>query len=248
MEISEYVNPEGLRIDGRRRKELRKIEIEMGKLEQVDGSALFVEGFTRVMASVCGPKEVENRSKAVEDKAFISVEFLSATFSTRKRTKMSKKDRRVLEICSIIRKTFEPVLQLELFPESEISIFIQVLQADGGVESACINAVTLALIDAGIPMIDFVCSCTGTYLDSFCILDTNFIEETAGGSILIAAILAKSKKVVSTQMKISRLKMENFTELLELVVDGCSRIYDLMEDATRKRTKEQLNSQTALIK
>ena len=29
-----------------------------------------------------------------------------------------------------------------------------------GNRSVCINAVTMALIDAGIPMKDFVCSCT----------------------------------------------------------------------------------------
>lgn len=47
----------------------------------------------------------------------------------------------------------------------QIDIFVQVLQADGGTRSACINAATLALSDAGIPMRDIVTSCSAGYLN-----------------------------------------------------------------------------------
>jgi len=47
--------------------------------------------------------------------------------------------------------------QADLYPRSQIDIFIhwQVLQQD--LLQACINVTTLALINGGIPMIDFVC-------------------------------------------------------------------------------------------
>jgi len=35
-----------------------------------------------------------------------------------------------------------------------------------GTRSACINAATLALADAGIPMLDLVTSCSAGYLNS----------------------------------------------------------------------------------
>ncbi len=49
----------------------------------------------------------------------------------------------------VVRQCFESAVQLHLFPRSQIDIYLQVLQSDGGMLAACINAATLALIDAG---------------------------------------------------------------------------------------------------
>lgn len=54
---------------------------------------------------------------------------------------------------------------MNLFPRSQIDIYIQVLQSDGGDKVAAINASTLALIDAGVPMSDFVCACAAGCID-----------------------------------------------------------------------------------
>lgn len=55
----EYVSPEGLRLDGRRAKELRALRCQLNPLPQADGSALFEMGNTKVMLlrstdSFCG--------------------------------------------------------------------------------------------------------------------------------------------------------------------------------------------------
>jgi exosome complex component RRP41 len=44
----EYITPEGLRIDGRRPKEIRKLMAEIGVMPQADGSAVFQMGNTKV--------------------------------------------------------------------------------------------------------------------------------------------------------------------------------------------------------
>ena len=48
----------GLRIDGRKPTELRKISCEVGAFAQADGSATFSQGNTKVIATVYGPHEV----------------------------------------------------------------------------------------------------------------------------------------------------------------------------------------------
>lgn len=48
----------GFRIDGRRPNELRKIQCEVGVFAQADGSAIFSQGNTKVVATVYGPHEV----------------------------------------------------------------------------------------------------------------------------------------------------------------------------------------------
>lgn len=48
----------GLRIDGRKPNELRKIKCEVGVFEQADGSASLSQGNTKIVATVYGPHEV----------------------------------------------------------------------------------------------------------------------------------------------------------------------------------------------
>lgn len=50
----------------------------------------------------------------------------------------------------------ERVVELNCYGESQIDINIQVLQSDGSELAVVINAVSLALMDAGIRMRDFV--------------------------------------------------------------------------------------------
>jgi ribonuclease PH len=40
--------------------------------------------------------------------------------------------RRNLEIAAAMRKTFEPVIESVHFPRSEIAIYVQIIQSDGG--------------------------------------------------------------------------------------------------------------------
>ncbi|SCV72990.1 BQ2448_6915 [Microbotryum intermedium] len=68
------------------------------------------------------------------------------------------KDRRTVELAASLKATFEPVLLLHLYPRSAIDIYIQVLQVDGALLQAAINATTLALIAAGLPLTDYICS------------------------------------------------------------------------------------------
>jgi exosome complex component RRP41 len=48
----------GLRIDGRKPNELRKIECEVGIFAGADGSASLSQGNTKILATVYGPHEV----------------------------------------------------------------------------------------------------------------------------------------------------------------------------------------------
>lgn len=78
----EFVSPEGLRLDGRRPKELRQLKAELGVLQSADGSATFQMGNTKVMAAVFGPKEPEQRSQQDQTMATIRCEYAMAAFST----------------------------------------------------------------------------------------------------------------------------------------------------------------------
>ncbi|XWS32082.1 hypothetical protein CRYUN_Cryun23aG0130100 [Craigia yunnanensis] len=181
----EYVSPEGLRLDGRRPMEMGQLRAEIGTAAKADGSAVFEMGNTKVIAVVYGPREVQNRSQQISDQALVRCEYSMANFSTGDHMRKPKGDRRSTEISLVIRQTMEACILTHLMPRSQIDIFVQVLQANGGkrsisrlnvsagTRSACINAATLALADAGIPMSDIVTSCSAGYLNSTPLLDLN---------------------------------------------------------------------------
>ena len=48
-----------------------------------------------------------------------------------------------------MQSTLEHTILLDLLVKSEVEVFLQVLQADGGERAACINAAMLAVANAG---------------------------------------------------------------------------------------------------
>ncbi|XP_072981526.1 exosome complex component RRP41 homolog [Typha angustifolia] len=234
----EYVNTlTGLRIDGRLPNEMRHIKGELGVVASADGSALFEMGNTRVIAAVYGPREVQNRSSQTHGQALVRCEYSMANFSTGDRTRRPKGDRRSTEISLVIRQTMEACILADLMPHSQIDIFVQVLQADGGTRSACINAATLALADARIPMRDIVTSCSAGYLCSTPLLDLNYAEDSAGGPDVTVGILEKMDKVTLLQMD-AKLPMDIFENVMQLAIEGCKAVADYIRNVLLENTKE----------
>lgn len=58
----DLVSEQGLRLDGRRPNELRKIKCHMGVFKQADGSAYLEMGNTKVLVAVYGPHQVHKVS------------------------------------------------------------------------------------------------------------------------------------------------------------------------------------------
>ena len=122
----EILSPEGLRLDGRRPHELRKIVCRMGVFKQADGSAYIEMGNTKALATVYGPHEVTNKSKILHDRVLVNCQFSMATFSTGERKKRPRGDRRSTETSMLIRRTFEAAILTQLYPRSQIDIYVQV--------------------------------------------------------------------------------------------------------------------------
>jgi len=166
-----------------------------------------------------------------------------APFSTTERKKKTKGDRRATEIALIIRQTFESAIMTSLFPRSQIDIFVQIIQADGGTRCASINAATLALIDAGIPIRDFVCSCAAGYLDGQPILDLNYFEDAGGGPDLPVAYMPTLDKISLLQMD-SKLPIEQFDRVFKLGLQGCKTIHEILKQAVQEHSLNLLESRS----
>jgi exosome complex component RRP41 len=139
-----------------------------------------------------------------------------------------------LELASTIKSTFEPVVQTHLYPRSQIDIYVQVLQQDGGLLQACINGTTLALITAGIPLSDFVCAITGGVQSASPLLDLTSLEETDVPSMTVA-VMPKSGKVTLVALE-NRLHVDRFEETFRLACEAGKVLHKKMRAAVQART------------
>ncbi|KAH3769435.1 exosome complex component RRP41-like [Dreissena polymorpha] len=234
----ELLSEQGFRIDGRKPSELRRIRCKLGVFNQADGSAYIEQGNTKVLAAVYGPHEIRgSRSKILHDRVLVNCQYSMATFSTGERKRRPRGDRKSKEMTMHLQQTFNAAILTNLHPRSQIDIFVEVLQSDGGNYCASVNAATLALIDAGIPMKDYVCACAASYVSDTPIVDINYLEESSGGAELIVATLPKSEQIVFLEQN-SRLHEDNLGPVLDLAVKGCKDIHAVLDQAVKDHVAE----------
>jgi len=227
MSKLEYVDLSGLRIDGRRAHELRNINAKLGVLTQPDGSAIFEIGITKVLCAVYGPRECTLRSKELHDRMLVQVEVSTLPFASGEHKKRSRGDRQIGELTTMLKESAEALLLTSVHPRSQIDIVIEVMQSDGSLKAACLNAITLALIDAGLPMRDFMVACTAGCIDGRVIVDTNYIEDSARGPELVVAYLPNQDKVVTCQLE-PKLSLETLGPVMEAALQGCKELYKML--------------------
>lgn len=240
----ELLNAGGFRIDGRKQYELRSIAITLGGSQDTsaDGSASITQGLTTVSATVFGPREARSGSNILHDRASVNVEVSLAPWGSMERRRRNRGDRRLLEFASSIKSTFEPVIHTHLYPRSQIDIFVQVHQQDGGVLPAAINAATLALLDAGIAMQDFVSSVSCGILSTSAMLDLSNAEEMDLPHVTVA-VLPRTKQVTLASLE-TRLHVERFEQIFTLAIEAAEVLHNEMELAVRDRTKTLIQAMT----
>lgn len=179
----ELLSAQGLRGDGRRQNELRNISIRLGVLDRCDGSAFYMHGNTKVIASISGPKHPSKASSKKDENFFFNVRVKFATFSKNgERQRVVKNSKKLGEFELNLRNIFKSVILVEKYEKSQLDLNIEILQTDGGSEiCAAVNAATLALIDAGICMKEYICACTASLTnDGVPLLDVSHLEEISG--------------------------------------------------------------------
>eukprot|EP00542_Grammatophora_oceanica_P005108 CAMPEP_0194064808 /NCGR_PEP_ID=MMETSP0009_2-20130614/84005_1 /TAXON_ID=210454 /ORGANISM="Grammatophora oceanica, Strain CCMP 410" /LENGTH=206 /DNA_ID=CAMNT_0038717429 /DNA_START=29 /DNA_END=649 /DNA_ORIENTATION=+ len=154
-------------------------------------------------------------------------------------------DRRLLEQSIQLQRAMEAAIQLHLFPKSKFEISVWILQDDGSRLMAAMNATTLALVDAGIPIHDLVCACSaglsnsGDDSSTTPLVDLNRKEESSFGgqpAVVVPCAMMPSRDTVVLAQCEARL---GSTKVLEHVL-GAARmacktvVLDAMQAAIRE--------------
>ncbi|KAK9478917.1 ribosomal protein S5 domain 2-type protein [Lipomyces japonicus] len=235
----EIFSPEGLRIDGRRWNEVRHFKCAINTHPvSSDGSSIVEQGNTKVICNVIGPAEPTLRSRVNTERASIQVKIIVAPFSTVDRRKRTQNDNRLQELSVLLEHTFEEAILSHLQPRSQIDIQLFVLAQDGGLLQACVNAASLALVDAGIPMYDYVSACTAGVYDKDVLLDLNRIEE-GDMPFLTMGTIGASKNVAFIQLEM-KVQFDRLESMMAAAISGCHHIRQLMDEEVRRHGKARL--------
>jgi exosome complex component RRP41 len=113
-------------------------------------------------------------------------------------------------------------------------VYAEILEADGGTRTASINAATVALVDAGIPMRDLVSSCAAGKIDDTIVLDLGDYEDKEGQADVPVAYMPKLGKVTLLQMD-GVLSPDEFEQCVNLAIEGCNQIYQVQLEALKKK-------------
>lgn len=226
---------DGIRYDGRKVDELRPLEAKVGVLKNADGSAMFKIGKTVAVAGVYGPKKVLPRHEEKSNTGILKTRYNMSPFSTSERNRPGI-SRRSTEISMVTREALSSVLFLEEFPKTAIEVHIELLNTDASTRCAGINAASLALADAGIPMKDLVASCSAGKVNDTIILDVAGKEDTLGELDLPIAYYPNEDKITLIQMD-GLASKEEVKEIIELAKKGCMDIHKVMQEALREKYK-----------
>ena len=144
------------RLDGRAFDTVRPIHCETGILPRAHGSALFSRGETQaVTLATLGTDEDVQEFDAYTggdtEKKFI-LHYNFPNFSVGETGRISGPGRREIGHGALAERSIEPMLPLDTYPYS-IRVTSEVMESNGSTSMATVCGGSLALMDAGIPLI-----------------------------------------------------------------------------------------------
>eukprot|EP01066_Platyproteum_vivax_P021245 Platyproteum_vivax@DN9273_c0_g1_i1.p1 len=144
------------------------------------------------------------------------------------------------------RESLSAVVLLHLFPRSQIDLCVHILETDGAILATLINACSLALVDAGVPVRGLLVAATSAYINNCCLLDINAIEHSAGGPELTVAVDATSLDAncpdpdAASAVLLhctSKTSRHEFQQLYKGAVSACHEIFKAMRIIIRERLR-----------
>lgn len=226
------------REDGRKFDELRKISAQVGIIKRADGSAMFQIGDTIAIAAAYGPRELHPKFLQNPEKAVLRCNYDMASFSVTERKKPGP-SRRSVEISLVTGKALASVIDLELFPNTVIDVFIQIIQANAGTRCAGISAAAMALAHAGIPMRDMVAAVSVGKVGDKIVMDLDKHEEDfeEGATDIPVALTARNKEVTLLQLD-GEVTKDELMQAIRLARKGCEEIHNVQVQALKEIYKE----------
>lgn len=229
------------RFDGRKFNETRPIIAKVGVVPNADGSAMFSFGNTVAIAAVYGPKQLHPQHMQNPETGILRVNYTMMSFSVDDRIRPGP-SKRSTEISKISEWALQSSVKLEEYPNTVVDVHIMIPQADASTRCAGINAASLALAHAGIPMKDLVASVSIGKMDKQLVVDVDKkeedYEEGEGATDVAISYLANSGKITHIQLD-GNISAKELKEASKLGGKVAEDIYKIQEEALKKVMEEK---------
>ncbi len=224
------------RTDGRKADEMRPIHAKVGIIPNADGSAMFSFGKTVAIAAVYGPRLLHPQHMQNPQSAILRVNYDLLSFSVEDRKKPGP-SRRSQEISKVTEWSLSPALDLKEFPNTVVDVQIYILQANASTRVAGINAASMALAQAGIPMKSLVCAVSVGKLDKEIVVDVDdkeeHFEDGEGATDFATARLANTDKYTLLQLD-GNIQPSVVPKALAMADKACEKIYEIQKKALKE--------------
>ncbi|MBI5772753.1 MAG: polyribonucleotide nucleotidyltransferase, partial [Verrucomicrobia bacterium] len=154
--VRDLIMEKGKRLDGRGCDQLRALSSEVGLLPRAHGSAVFVRGETQAVAlATLGTTEDAQEFDAWtggKNKKHFLLHYNFPNFSVGETGRIMGPGRREIGHGALAERSLEPMVPFADFPYA-IRVTSEIMESNGSTSMASICAGTLALMDAGVPLI-----------------------------------------------------------------------------------------------
>ena len=146
----------GKRLDGRGFDDIRAISGEVGVLPRTHGSAIFTRGETQALSLVTlgtsdDAQDFDSYTGGVTTKKFL-LHYNFPNFSVGETGRISGPGRREIGHGALAERSIEPMIPLKEYPYA-VRVVSEIMESNGSTSMASVCGGTLALMDAGVPLI-----------------------------------------------------------------------------------------------
>lgn len=246
--ITREIIRSGKRTDGRGYEELRNIECEVGILPRVHGSGLFTRGETQALVTAVlgtGKDEqiVDGLGAEYSEKFYLHYNF--PPFSVGEAKRITGPGRREIGHGKLAEKALLPVLPaVEDFPYT-VRLVSDIMESNGSSSMASATGGTLALMDAGVPIIAPVAGISVGLIKAdepgqqdVYLTDIQGEEDHYGDMDFKVTGTREGVTAVQIDMKIRGLTLEQIEKAFELARKNRLEIIDKIEAAIPEPRKE----------
>jgi len=244
--IREQILKKGVRPDGRKLTELRKLSAQVGYLPRVHGSALFMRGQTHVLSvATLGAEKMGQlleSAEGEEEKRYMH-HYSMPPYASGETGKVGSPGRREIGHGALAEKALIPVLpSLSEFPYA-MRVVSEVMSSNGSTSMASVCGSTLSLMDAGVPIKAPVAGIAmGLIIESekeYAVLtDLMGIEDFNGDMDFKVAGTEKGVTALQLDVKTLNLTSEILADALDQAKTGRAQIMKAITDtlATPRKT------------
>lgn len=233
------------RTDGRRRDEIRPVNVTRPFIKHADGSVLMEMGDTKVICTASIEEKVPPflRNKG---QGWVTAEYAMLPRATHERTpreaSRGKQSGRTLEIQRLVGRALRAVTDMTAMGERTIWIDCDVIQADGGTRTASITGAFIALADAfaklkdqkiipAIPLTDYLAAISVGKVGAQSMVDLCY-EEDSMAEVDMNLVMTGQGRLVEVQGTAERgtFGKDDLDEFLALGWDGIQRLIKMQKD------------------